>query len=112
MVSNCNIILKWSATPEQLSALGTALWRWCKLVIGDAGIYQLIDNQALANLVAGKLPQSRQMPWQADRQGVSFRVRDEISQNRQATIASLRRELPAQGVEDVLIDGKSWDLIS
>jgi hypothetical protein len=35
----------------------------------------------------------------------------EASRNRRATIGSLRREIPAEGVEDIVIAGKSWNLI-
>jgi hypothetical protein len=92
-------ILQWSATPEELAAVGSALWRWCNRTAGAAGTYQYLDNQALADLIAGKLPDSRQPPWQADRRSVHFRVRDKTPLDRQATIDSLRREIPVKGVE-------------
>jgi hypothetical protein len=38
MSMNCEIILQWSATPEQLTALGAALWRWCSRTTGNTGI--------------------------------------------------------------------------
>jgi transposase len=110
MSMNCDIILQWRATPEQLAALGAALWRWCTRAAGATGIYQHLDNQALADLIAGKLPETSQTPWRADRRGVHFWVQGEVSQNRQATIGSLRREIPAEGVEDIVVDGKSWNL--
>jgi hypothetical protein len=66
MSMNCDIILKWSATPEQLAAVGSALWRWCNRTAGAAGIYRYLDNQALADLIAGKLPDSSQTAWRAD----------------------------------------------
>ncbi len=109
MSMNCEIILQWGATPEQLAALGTALWRWCSRTAGDTGIYQYLDNQALADLIAGKLPVSSQPPLYTDRRGVHFRVRDETSQDRRASLDGLRRELPAGGIEDVLVDGTSWN---
>ncbi len=108
MSVTCDVIVQWSATPEQLAVLGTALWRWCVRTAGDTGIYQYLDNQALADLIAGKLPVSSQPPLYTDRRGVHFRVRDEASQDRQATLDGLRRELPAGGIEDVLIAGTSW----
>ena len=111
MSINCDIILQWSATPEQLTALGAALWRWCIRAAGNTGIYQYLDNQALADLIAGKFPSSSgQTPRQPERRGVHVRVRDEASSDRRATLDSLRRELPAQGVEDIVVDGKSWTL--
>jgi len=108
MSINCDVILQWGATPDQLTALGGALWRWCNRVAGRAGIYQYLDNQELADLIAGKLP-SNQAPEQGERRGVHVRVRDEVSPDRQAAIDSLRWELPAKGVEDVMIDGTSWN---
>jgi hypothetical protein len=111
MSINCDVILQWSATPEQLTALGAALWRWCNRAAENTGIYQYLDNQTLADLIAGKLPRSSQTPWQAERRGVHFRVRDEASPDRQATIDSLRREIPAKGVEDIVVDDKSWNLV-
>lgn len=106
MSVTCDIILKGSATPQQLTALGEALWRWCNRAAENTGVYQFLDNQALADLIEGQLPASSQP---AGRSGVRFRVRDESSHDRGATVASLRRELPAVGVEDIVVDGKSWD---
>jgi hypothetical protein len=111
MSINCDFLLPWSARPEQLTALGTALWRWCDHCAGDTGIYQYLDNQDLADLIAGRFPASGQTRRQPERRGVQFRVRDEASQDRRATVASLRQGIPAGGVEDILVDGKSWDRI-
>jgi hypothetical protein len=111
MSINCDVILQWNATPEQLTALGAALWRWCNGPAGAAGIYQYLDDQALADLIAGKLPRPSRTSRQPERRGVYLRLRDEASQDRQAAIDSLRREIPAGGVEDILVDGKSWDRI-
>ena len=112
MSMNCNVgMLRWTATPGPLTALGAALWRWCNGKTGNNGIYQNLDNQVLSDLIAGKLPAS-QLPWQAGRLGVNFWVSDEKSSDRPATIARLRREIPARGVEDIVIDGRSWNLIN
>lgn len=109
MPITCDVILRWGATPEQLMTLGAALWRWCQRTATTTGIYQYLDNQVLADLIAGRLPTTTQTPWQAERRGVSFRVRDEASPDRRTAIAGLRREMPAGGIEDILVDGKSWD---
>ncbi len=111
MSMNCDLILQWSATPAQLSVLGAALWRWCIRAGGNSGVYQCLDNQALADLVAGKLPTSSQTPWQADPRGVHFSFQGKASDDRQATIGSLRQEIPGEGVEDIVINGKSWNLM-
>jgi hypothetical protein len=101
MSVNCDVILRWGATPEQLTALGAALWRWCSRAAGGTGIYQRLDDQALADLIAGKLPAS----GGPERRGVRVRVRDHVSRDRQAAIDSLRRELPPGAVEDIVAAG-------
>jgi hypothetical protein len=111
MSINCDLILQWSATPEELTALGAALWRWRSRAAGNTGVYQYLDNQALADLIAGKLPASGQPPRQTERRGIHFRIRDDGSHDRQATIDSLRREIPAKGVADIVVDGTSWNRI-
>jgi hypothetical protein len=87
------------------------LWRWCNRAAGNTGIYQYLDNQALADLIAGRFPTARPTQRGAARRGVHFQFRDETSRDRRATIDSLRREIPAQGVEDILVDGISWELV-
>ncbi len=109
MTMSCDIILQWGATPEQLAALGAALWRWGNRATGAGGIYQHLDNQPLADLIAGKLPASNPTPWRGDRRSVHFWLRGDASPDRAAIIDSLRREIPAEGVEDVVINGKSWN---
>jgi hypothetical protein len=111
MSIDCDVILRWSATPEQLTALGTALWRWCSRAAGNTGLYQYLDNQPLADLIAGKLPTSGQTPRQTGRQGIHVRFQDETSHDRQAAIDSLRREIPAKAVEDIVVEGRSWKRI-
>jgi hypothetical protein len=44
----------WRATLDELRALGAALWGWCSRAAGDTGMYRCIDNQALADLIAGR----------------------------------------------------------
>jgi hypothetical protein len=105
MSINCDVTVQWGATPQQLTALGGALWRWCVRASGDAGIYGCLDNQPLADLIAGTFPRS----GRAERRGMHFRLRDEASQSRQATIDSLRRAIPVKGVEDIVVDGVSWN---
>jgi hypothetical protein len=111
MSVDCTIILKPSATREQLTALGGALWRWCIRAAGGTGVYQYLDNQALADLIAGRLPAPNQTARPAERWGVRFRIRDGAFPDRRAAIDSLRREIPADGVADVLADGGSRNVV-
>lgn len=109
MSIKCDVILQWAATPDQLTALGAALWPWCIRAAGNTGIYQYLDNQALADLIAGRLPMSSQPRWSDSGRGVHFPIRDEVSKDRQTTIDSLRRSIPAAGVADIVVDGTSWN---
>jgi hypothetical protein len=104
MSMDCDAILQWDATPGELTNLGTALWRWCNNASGATGNYQYLDNQELADLIAGKLPVSSQ----PELGRIHFRFRDEQSHDREATIDSLRQEIPDKGVADLLVEGKSW----
>ena len=110
MAIHCDVILSWGATPAQLTALGAALWRWCTWGAGNAGIYQFLDNQGLADLIAGKLPTSSRTPRLAEQRGVRFGVQDKVSSDRQASIDSLRQAMPTAGIEDILVGGTSWNL--
>jgi hypothetical protein len=106
MSISCDVFLQGSATPQQLTTVGAALWRWCIRAAGDSGVYPYLDNQALADLIAGNFPASTQ----DQRPSVHFWVRDE-SNDRRTTVERLRRDMPAKGVEDIQIDGKSWNLV-
>lgn len=98
-----DVILRRNTAPELLAALGAALWHWSSITAGATGIYQYVDNQALADLIAGKVPAS-------SGRGVHFRTWDQTSPNRQAAIDNLRWALPGHWVEDVVVDGKGWEL--
>ncbi len=76
---------------------------------GGTGVYQYLENQALADLIAGRLPAPDRTAPPAERWGVRFGVRDGTYRDRRALIESLRREIPADGVLDVLADGTGWD---
>ncbi len=70
MSINCEVVLRWEATPEQNRALGAALWGWCNRTAGNAGIYPYLDNQPLADLLAGRFPVRE--PLAGDRPAASF----------------------------------------
>jgi hypothetical protein len=109
----CEVTVQTSATPQQLMALGSALWRWCNHSARNTHGFQYLDNQVLADLIAGRLPGSSQTPRQCEQRfdGIHFKFCDEVSPNRQTAIAGLRREMPFQGIEDIMVDGISWKRI-
>lgn len=111
MSFNCDIIIEWKATPGQLTALGNALWGWCNRSAGHAGIYHLLNNQALADLITGKLPNADEHLLEVDPRGVHFRVDDTASRSVREAIESLRHELPAERIGDILVEGISWNAV-
>ena len=108
MSVGCELILHWDATPEQQRAVGGALWGWCSRTAGDAGIYQYLDNQGLADLLAGRLPAPGPLARNGGLPSVSFLARGDPARDRQEMLASLRRALPGAGLADVRVDGRSW----
>lgn len=111
MSIHCDVTLRWGATPGQLRALGAALWRWSIRGSAGTGMYQHLDDQVLADLIDGQFPAIMQTPPQAE-SAIQFSIRDEVSQDPEATLASLRRAIPAEGVEDIVVGGISWHLIT
>ena len=127
----CWVIPRWDATPEQRQVLGEALGRWSKRESDPNGLLHHMDHLALLDLLAVESPQAcvLQMlgkageadPWresaapgeEADKtipeeRTVFFAVRGGSSYDRWRVIASLRQDIPAELVEDILIDGQSW----
>jgi hypothetical protein len=109
MVVHCDVILNTSATPAQLTAVGRAVWMWCLGASGEHGMYPRLDNRTLVDLIAGEFP-ALERPAGSGERGFHFSIEDDLSLDREATIDSLRRTLPAQGIEDILVAGKSWKL--
>ena len=108
MAISCDVILRWGATPEQLAALGAALWQWSLRTAGETDVYRQLDSQPLADLIAGRFPARDLAASITQAGGLSFRIRDEASHDRQGTIDQLRREVPSQGIKDIVVAGKSW----
>lgn len=108
MSINCKVILEWDATPKQSRAVGAALWGWCNRSAGNAGIYQYLDNQALADLLDGRLPARGAMARSTDLPHVDVSVQGETALDHQGILESLRRALPSEGIADVRVDGMSW----
>ena len=112
MSINCAISLRWDSTPAQRRTLGAALWRWCQQAAGSAGMgmYPYLDNQALADLLAGQLPASEATAWTAGLPRVSFTVPGNPARAGAAVLESLRREMPGEGIAEVRVDGISGHL--
>jgi hypothetical protein len=108
MSMNCDVLLRWDATPEQNQALGAALWGWCNRTAGGGGIYQYLDDQPLADLLAGRFPDRGPMARSTDLPQVHFSARGEPAHDREDVLESLRRALPSEAIADVRVDGRSW----
>src|SRR5689334_8498616 len=106
MSINCEVILRWDTTPEHQRALGRALWGWCHRAAGGAGTYQYLDNQGLADLLAGRLPAAA--PRGGGLPCVHFSVPGDPSRDGAATLDSLRLTVPSEGATDVRVEGLSW----
>jgi hypothetical protein len=107
MSINCAISLRWDSTPEQQRALGAALWRWCHRAARGVGMYPYLDNQALTDLLAGRLPASEATGWGAGLPYVQFMVPGDPARDGEATLESLRRAIPGEGVAEVSVEGGS-----
>jgi|SRR5208283_5217815 len=115
MPIHCEILPRPDASPEQLQALGQAIQRWYHQEVKDEGTTRRIDNQALEDLLAGQMPQpvsfealTASTEAQAKKHAVPIMVRGGPAYDRQAIIRSLRRAIPSELVEDVLVAGRSW----
>jgi hypothetical protein len=102
---NCDVLLKGTATSDQLQLLGAALWRLAHPVNELTGMYQLVDNQALADLIGGRFPPLSQRGLG----NVHVVVPATVSHDRERIIDSLLKAIPVQGVERILVDGMSWN---
>ncbi len=105
MSINCAVILRWDSLPEQQRALGAALWRWCHKATRSAGMYPYLDNQAFADLLAGRLPTSAVTAWDAGMPRVQFTVPGDPARDGEETLESLRRAIPGEGIAEIRVDG-------
>ena len=110
------------ATTDQLKRLGIAVKAWADRELGK-GILVSIDPESLASLLMGEPPKPlglrvkqhhEDASWERIREDLGaalserslrFTVKDEP---RGAIIESLRQAIPAELVEDILIDDASW----
>jgi hypothetical protein len=108
MAIDCAITLRWDLRPDQLRALGSALWTWCLHAAGGGSIYQYLDNQALADLVDGRFPSSEGKVGNARLPYIFFTVPEDPARDRYATCESLRLAFSSEGIADLRIGGTSW----
>jgi hypothetical protein len=130
----CEVIPRRDANPGQLKALADALDRW----IADHAVPSVTTSYALADLRAGELPQPLSVAFERylddhlaerggtppsgtergvrhrailDKLGSMARGRTVFVHVRDAREAAetLRRCVPAELVEDILIDHRSWE---
>ncbi len=111
MFLKCELIVKNGASPQELRDLGCALWGWCQKIGIDGTIYQCVNNQLLADLIAGRLPIACRQSRVAGHPSLHFLVRGHTVRDFRPTIDSVRRDLPGKAVEDFVIEGVSWNLI-
>jgi hypothetical protein len=109
MSVDCEVILRWDAPPAQQRSLGHALWNWCTRSAGSNELYQYLDNQALADLMAGQLPASSDMPADDHRPYVFFTMPGDVARDRDAILDHLRLTVSNDGIADVRIGGVSWN---
>jgi hypothetical protein len=121
------------ATSDDLKALGRALADWSAGELAPGGLLRLIDNIVLTELVGGDDPAevvfavcygeddgdvltiTRRAPPHSDPAAAarllaiacSFRG---AGYSRRRAVESLRDAIPAALVQDVVIDGRSWNL--
>ena len=66
-------------------------------------MYPYLDNQALADLLAGRLPASGATGWGTGLPYVQFTVPGDPARDGEATLESLRRRIPGEGVADICV---------
>jgi hypothetical protein len=122
----CELHPRRDATPEQLKELGKAIEDWARRELGGEGILCSIDAAGLASLLGGEPPNplgvqgmqhNRGINWEKIQQDLGslvsdrslrFTLRDEAGWPRSAVIENLRQAIPAELVEDILINNVSW----
>lgn len=129
----CEVVPRRGATSDELKALGLALADWSEGELRAGGLLCSIDNIVLAELLGGddpsdfvfavlygddgadpltitRLPPAHSDPAEAAQRLIVFCSFRRPDYSRSRAIESLRDAVPAGLVEDVLIDGRSWNL--
>jgi hypothetical protein len=131
----CHIIPLRNGTWQERQALGRALSHWSERAAGKSGLLESLDHLALLSLLGGEssqdlchgmLEDSTNLPLrpgEMDQKTAEGRKEDDEdrtiffavpggkSYNRRRVIEKLRQEIPAELVQDILIDGRSWQEI-
>jgi hypothetical protein len=128
----CEVVPRRDATSDDLKMLGLALADWSAAELRPGGLLRSIDNIVLAELLGGDDPSQivfavlrgeddadtvtilrrtppHMNPARAARELVVACAFCGPDYNRHRAVESLRDAVPAGLVEDVLIDGRSWD---
>ncbi len=122
----CELLPRLDATPGQLKQLGAALETWVRRELGNEGVLYSFDGEGLASLLGGEppnplalrvTPPNERVSWGqirrdlgplASDRSLRFTVKDDPPWPRAKVIENLRRAIPAELVDDILIDGESW----
>jgi hypothetical protein len=119
----CELQPRQDATPEQLKMLGIALGGFARRELGKEGVLFSINLEELASLLSGEPPNPLGLRVKQHNEGVSWeQIRQDLGpvasdrslrfsfkdEPRAKIIESLRQAIPAELVEDILIDDVSW----
>jgi len=122
----CELRPRVDANPDELKRLEAALKAFADRELGK-GILCAIDGNGLASLLGGEPPNpmgtqvaehNKDVDWARIRQDLGpivsdrslrFSVKDEPAYARAQIVETLRQAIPADLVEDFLIDGVSWN---
>jgi len=99
----CVVVPRRGATREDLNQLGRALIHFAR----HGGVRCRVDAGVLGDLLGGNRPTQALTPGA---EGISFTV-GARGYDRRRTLDSLRRHVPAELVEDVLVEGRSWQQV-
>lgn len=126
MPLQCELRIRHDSTPDELKSLGMALKEWASRELGIEGVLFSIDPNGLTSLLGGEPPNPLALQVATHHEGVSlerirqdlgplaserslrFTVKDEPHCTRDRVIESLRQAIPAELVEDILMDDVSW----
>jgi hypothetical protein len=127
------VLPRHDATSDDLKVLGVALADWSAAELRPGGLLRAIDNIVLTELLGGDNPSevvfavirgendadtlmimrrtaAHSNPAEAARHLIVTCLFRGPEYNRHRAVESLRDAVPAGLVEDILIDGRSWNL--